>query len=137
MPEDDADLIATLAARLITAEQGRKRAEEREREARARADSVEARVAEGASAPALVSDLARRLSEVSLRLSAREATLERDLAELRTLRETLVELVELAWRLAGPATTTHAPALATADPPPPARGQRMSHKTLPSLRRPR
>lgn len=136
VPEDDAELISTLAARLITAEQARKRAEEREREARARADSVEARVAEGASAPALVGDLARRLSEVSLRISAREAMVERDLADLRVLRGAVVELAELAWRLAGPATATQLPAFAPTDPPP-IRTARMSQKTSPSIRRQR
>lgn len=136
LPEDDAELIATLAARLITAEQARKRAEERERESRARADAVEARVADGAAAPALISDLARRLSEVGVQITAREATLERELAEIRAMRRSIAELSELSWRLAGPAAAARIPALAMTDPPP-SRASRAPSRTTPGIRRPR
>lgn len=134
--EDDSELISTLAARLITAEQMRRRAEDREREARARIEAAESRAAESESAPALMSDFARRLSEVGLRITARESLLERDLAEIRALRADVSELTQLAWRLAGPMAASQIPALASTEPPA-SRNARMSARTSPAIRRQR
>jgi hypothetical protein len=132
--DDDIDELATLAAKLISAEQAKKRAEEREREALARAHVAEQRTTEVA-ATATVSELARRLAEIGLRLTAREAAAQRELDDLRALRGEVSSLGELARRLIGP-SAAQLPAVASTEPAGP-RTQKLTARTLPGTRRQR